>query len=122
MYVMWVSPVRATIAMMKHHKQLGEEKVYLVIYHSPLRETKAGTQTGLEPGSRILAAGADGRAVDAAAYCLARHGLPSLLSCSAQGHLPRDGTTHGPSPINHYLQKCPAGLPAVQSHGDSFSN
>lgn len=44
--------------------------------------------------ARSLEAGVDGKAMDAAAYCLAPFGSLSLLSYRTQVNLSRDGTTH----------------------------
>lgn len=96
--------------MMKYHdqKQLGEEGfiwIPHILSHSPLKEAKAGTQTGQEPGSRS---------------CCRRHGGCRTLACSVcflTGLLARDGSAYnGLGPSQAAIRIFPTGLPTASSY------
>ena len=83
-----------------HESSVGEKGLFGLHFHITVHYGRKSGQE-LKQG-RILEAGADTEAMECAAFCLAPHGLLSLLSYRTQDHQPRDGTTYhgwGPPPL-----------------------
>jgi hypothetical protein len=108
----------------KHHDQsnLRKKRFIWLTYHSPSRETKAGTKTGQDPGGRSMIQ----RPWTSAAYWLPPPDLLSLLftelrtTSSGMAPLTMDWALPHQSIIKkmHYR---PIGLPTARSYEDIFT-
>lgn len=115
---MYIVLVNVIIAMMKHHQQYFENRVYLA-YTSTLQSIIEGLQDMNSNRARSWRQELMQSSHRFAAYWLAPYVLLSLICYRIHGHQSRDITNHnglGPPEI----RKCSTGLQTAWSYGGIF--